>query len=778
VPYKEPTWADVRTQLGKIRTSTLPAFADAFSHGKDAVVNSYKTKLASFKTSLAGDSSSQDEQIINSMGARGALATTVADTIRNTTESIITASRVFADKDSSPQEQAGAVLRCFSSFSMMAGLAGPAGLVVGTSISAILGMLTLILDATSPERETEMAKIEKLLRGLEAETEIREIRAAQLKLNQQLKTIETFADGSKTWDGANSILTTSPITHDISQFKLTVAGNWLRNPANQELEKWEEVFVAYAETEIQVIALLTAMLSKLRPEDRPTMLAFTQEFGAQMELLFEELLDTVDECGELWSLTRVYGYGSYVKNPFQPPRTHGGWSDMDIGAVGSIAVSPRSGRVWAFLTYDPTKLITGNGQLITGKGRDAATGAAAEMCELQAGNAPQTCIDIGLHPFAGPDTDLLLVTSTPSHSQPGHLKLNEWVEKRSRFYTKAELERPNSKLGFSQGWWYPKLPTDAIVMARVFRGLPDQSDFDSQNGAVDCVYLVEGHIVTQAALTGLPRQEALSFSYTTLAQVLRRNPDKVVKLPVPLVGELPFRIAVAKRYLYLFTRRQAWRIRHDDLLLKKKEAWRKINMPDGTMGDPDNTDRFNNWHSRLRMGTWWANGLNDMYAWSDDHVVCLIHLNGDLWSGHFNSAERRDWEDYDLEITGTTDVGQIPQGGKRLIVVAMVKDNTYYRVFDPAGRRIVDTDNTQLADRADEIKAVKTALGPEEHSPSAEHKRKLIQAVTELAGPTWTWKPLYGGAARFIKQKHASFDYCRWLHEAGVNLANGAAVST
>ena len=61
----------------------------------------------------------------------------------------------------------------------------------------------------------------------------------------------------------NSILATAPITSDISLFMLAKTGEWLRKPKNAELEQWEKVVPAYAETVIQVISLQLTMLMKL-----------------------------------------------------------------------------------------------------------------------------------------------------------------------------------------------------------------------------------------------------------------------------------------------------------------------------------------------------------------------------------------------------------------------------------------------------------------------------------------------------------------------------------
>jgi hypothetical protein len=366
---------------------------------------------------LAGDKN------VELLGARGATAVFIGDTVRNSTESIITATRVFKDNESSPQEQAAAVLRVFSSFSMMAALSGPEGLIAGSIVSALLGMVTMILDATAPDRMSELAKFEQLLRSLRAKDAADEVNASQRMLNRDLATVKSFPDGSKSWDGDNSILLTAPITSDPAHFHLAKTSEWLKDPENKNVEQWEEVFLAYAATITQDLYLLSTMLEKLRSdlEVRRPMLAFMQKYGADMEKDFEDLMDTVEDCGDYWHTSWGNQSGLYTRNPWQPRRAYDGWGDMNIGHAQSISISPRNGRIWIDDEDSPDHPLR--------TGMPPRFG----VFDLDS-HAAKGCIDVCLVPWADTDTDLLLLTVTqPINSRP-RLIINEWKERRSEFF--------------------------------------------------------------------------------------------------------------------------------------------------------------------------------------------------------------------------------------------------------------------------------------------------------------------------------------------------------
>ncbi len=55
---------------------------------------------------------------------------------------------------------------------------------------------------------------------------------------------------------------------------------------------------------------------------------------------------------------------------------------------------------------------------------------------------------------------------------------------------------------------------------------------------------------------------------------------------------------------------------------------------------------------------------------------------------------------YDLQLMSSVkDVGAIPIAGKRLIILALVAQNLYFRIFDSDGKMVVDTDAKRLTER-------------------------------------------------------------------------------
>ena len=737
-----PNQAYTLPQLQAMRARFFGNLADAVLRAHPQVAEDHRSFKEKY-LKLPGDAN-KDTEIL---GARGALAIYVSDTVKSTTESIITATQVFKDPDSSPQEQAAAVLRCFSGFSMFVGLAGPTGLVVGSIVSAMLGMVTLILDATGPARETEMQKLEGLLRGLGAEDARIEAVAAQKSMKRNLAVVRSFADESQTFNG---LLQSVPITGGISEHVMLKTSEWLAVEDNRRLEKWEEVFLAYAESEIEFIFLLLTMLQKIKAtgDDRKPMLAYIQEYGSQLESQMQKLMDTVDDCGDYWATTSEWHYGMHVKNPWQPERQYGGWEDLGTGSVQTITISPRNGRIW-------TAGWGGTRELMTG-----------EPNQMHTFSGIQGSIDVGLVPFAEKDVDLLLVTAAGANPHTGtHLKVNEWHERRGRFLTRRELVL-DSKAGFSQEWWIPAIPGPGVLMARMFR---------DAYGSRDLVYLVrkEAH----------PGGPEFSLWFAPLDELKRGHMAAVnpTRLRLPRLYEgayYPFRISASKRYLYAFSRRAAWRVRHDTLLREGQkqgpevpEFWEPITFPAGTMSSPDS----GLWHENELE--WGSNGINDLYAWSDDHVLATLNSVGHLWCGHFDAGDPSKWKKFYVEYTSVDSPAKIAQGGRSLIVVAWVGDRLHFRIFDANGQIVVDTDERRLAHRP-ELDAFKLQLkgipaGPWPRDLDSTQKSDIIAAVTDLLGSSWRWKQIYGGAARTFKQKPASFDYARWLQQAGANLRAG-----
>ena len=106
------------------------------------------------------------------------LAAGLVSAVSATTISMLSAVSVFEDPKSGDREKAVAVLNCLASFSQVAVVGGPAGMAAGAIVSMLLGVISLILEATGEHRETMMEQLEKKLRELKAEDEADGVNAA------------------------------------------------------------------------------------------------------------------------------------------------------------------------------------------------------------------------------------------------------------------------------------------------------------------------------------------------------------------------------------------------------------------------------------------------------------------------------------------------------------------------------------------------------------------------------------------------------------------------
>ena len=87
-------------------------------------------------------------------------------------------------------------------------------------------------------------------------------------------------------------------------------------------------------------------------------------------------------------------------------------------------------------------------------------------------------------------------------------------------------------------------------------------------------------------------------------------------------------------------------------------------------------------------------------------------------------------------LPSLNDAGTLPKEGKELIVVAAVNDVLHFRIFDPDGKVVVDTDETQLTERAQQIDGLRKqlmSLWPPRKLTRTD-KDKVIAAVTSIVG--------------------------------------------
>ena len=98
-----------------------------------------------------------------------------------------------------------------------------------------------------------------------------------------------------------------------------------------------------------------------------------------------------------------------------------------------------------------------------------------------------------------------------------------------------------------------------------------------------------------------------------------------------------------------------------------------------------------------------------------------------------------DDEGYDLRLMSPVEAERdIPTEGKSLIIVADVRGTLHFRIFEADGRRAVDTDESELADKAAPIAELKQILSGLWQAPqlSQSDKDRVRDAVTSIVGHT------------------------------------------
>ena len=100
-------------------------------------------------------------------------------------------------------------------------------------------------------------------------------------------------------------------------------------------------------------------------------------------------------------------------------------------------------------------------------------------------------------------------------------------------------------------------------------------------------------------------------------------------------------------------------------------------------------------------------------------------------------------------MSSVNNVSDMPTDGKNLIIVADVRNVLHFRIFDADGKRVVDTDENQLPDKAPQIAELKSLLSDLWGVPllSQSGKDRVITAVTSIVGPAVYYRAgggLYG----------------------------------
>lgn len=641
------------------------------------------------------------------------IALAAGTVIHGTSESIFKTKAIFDDPESTPGEKAAGILGIFSSFTMAAGAFTPIGVGVGAVLSSLLDILQQILMATAYHRKYELSEMERTLRKLGAENVAHEVGAARSLVAARLAVVRAFEKGSRDWHQVDGYF------GGASDFALAKTVGWLMESANQQEPKWESVFTGYAQAVMQVIELQVTLMSRLKPQDVQYMLSHMEVYGDQVARDFEALRDAVDRCGKYYFVgADTFGY--FFSNTGHPQRSIDGSRNLNIGEMQAFSISNRNRRVWAYRAGGDRVLATGS-ERQGFKVHDLAHGAATG------------CVDLGLWPWATPHAELLFLAVTKPNplaidDQVPLLIMNEWVEHRGRFYSEGELKRDTS-LGFGSAWRRTKFSKSGggATMARVFRaqekekGGKPKLTADGLPIVAECVYIVRARRQHETEAENPQSSEfKYNLSFMALGDFIGESgtDSSIFEIPLPQeywgaaaaahYGDIPFRISTTSKYLYLYTNRGVWRSTHAQNIMLAPERpkdwksdWQRVTLPDEMPAVPS-LDRFDD----RTIGRWKSNGLSELQAWADDHVVAVI--DEELWNGDFYPPNELLWADFALLHQPD---GPIAEGGQSLVFITepltqVNRQNVsgwwnpvHIRIFDTEGERVVDTDETRLLNR-------------------------------------------------------------------------------
>jgi hypothetical protein len=534
---------------------------------------------------------------VDRLGVSLVLTKAVADT----TNSILGAVSVFKDPKSGDSEKAGAVLNCLASFSQVGVLGGPAGLAAGTVVSMLLGAISVILEATGDHRETMMEQLENKLRELKAEDEADGVKAARQMFARQKAAVRSFDNGSKTWE---ELLETAPLTSGISQFTLALTGEWLKRPQNQKVKGWEEVFVGYSHALTDSFELHVDCLGKLATEkDRATMMGVLQVLAKQVNKLLDKLEENLVVLGSHWNIGHSDTY-VYFADDFNKYK----WENINVGSLGSIAVSPEHKRIWACERSGKQRLATGR------KGDMYQFDWASHCSDVTLIPPVEAQLWRPRSPNYGPRRNFdefiynVLVTA---HDKDAHGKGNlfrmVWYEGKDGFSKTGS----NTILPWMEGRLYKKVNLEDsasfdVVMARGFTVLEK-----------NYVYLVrrdhqspsKKHTLEYALATDLVGDTAWEQNTNLVRDTTKEvKTTKVTALPKEFTGtDAPFRVAVSDVCLFLFANKQVFYATHDDVLMSLDLQWRKLDIP--------NVQK----------------SIDDLYPWAVDEFIAVFDQN--IWRG-------------------------------------------------------------------------------------------------------------------------------------------------
>jgi len=331
------------------------------------------------------------------------------------TGAIIETNRVFQDKDSSDLAKASAAMKCAGQVSQISALLGPEALIV----TALLNVVALILDAFSPQSASMIEQLETLMRQLRGEAVAEEIHAANELMKRQIATIKTLADQSTSWHDLNE---TAPLTHDISQFTILAASQWLRRPENQSNLVWEEVFVGHAQAMTTVYRLLNEYRLKIKEEHSALFEGAAENIYENFWAQCNDFTGKINKLGKFWH-TGIDTHSASPADDLDKP-----WRGAtDWGRFASLAAR----------YLDDEETISG---WACTTGHQLTTGAFNN--DMKIFSQTKGCVDVAITPFPTYDRNYPLLITSKGDDSNQNGRLIPYVPGHPRGdYTQADADK-------------------------------------------------------------------------------------------------------------------------------------------------------------------------------------------------------------------------------------------------------------------------------------------------------------------------------------------------
>jgi len=509
----------------------------------------------------------------------------VANTVGETTDAIVSCAKVFASKESTDKDKAAAVIKVVAKFGQIAALFGPGAVIV----SALLGMVSAILEATNRQSESLLDQLENLMRKLVGESTADEINASNKMIHRQIAALEACPDQSQTWQ---QILEVAPLTSGISQFKILVASEWLLRKENQDNEIWEEVFECHAQAMTTVYRLLKVVRLKLDASDS-RFKSFENVEKAIYSEFWDQCLKFAKKISEMGHFRHIGKDNRYV---YLQDNLVKGWIDPDNGYYESIAFvrTPLGDKIGGWGCYrDNHRLCFGTFKQDMSSVRYVRDGSSTNK------DRSPGCSDVAIAPFGDGGTAYYLLITVRGSDFKGNGRLLIQASPQEA-YTGSELPDKMFLGDYPDGIMY-KDTSYNLIMARPFKASIKETS-DSFPESTDCVYF----LAQQSS--GL-----LELAYAKWADLKSKQETVNGKQAMQVGG----RFSASENLLFFQTAAlgHIGYCSHSDFVDSTKNYDKK---PHGTLAiNP--------------RGQSETKPVRDLFACSDDHLLVVLD-SGEMWN--------------------------------------------------------------------------------------------------------------------------------------------------